>query len=390
MAINFWVLISSSATIVLINYIYLVRSSLTITCTFVMQLKTFTYLFLVFLLSASCSPYYTEEDFQSVKKYDVHVHIRTTSDAVSDQAYEDNFKLINVSVAYTDSSLRAQEEFVQHQITKHPKQVRYVTAFSTKYWDSEDWADQTIEELKKSFAKGALGVKIWKNIGMVEKDSAGNLIMIDNPRFDPVIQYIIDQNKTVMGHLGEPRNCWLPLEQMTVNSDREYFRNHPEYHMYLHPEYPSYEDQINARDWFLARHPDMRFVGAHLGSLEYDVDSLAKRLDRFPNMAVDMAERVCHLQVQSKTNVEKVRNFIIKYQDRLIYGSDLTMRSTTTPEEAKARFHKHWADDWKYFTTDLPMTVNQVNGEFTGIQLPKEVIDKIYYSNAVKWYNIKE
>jgi predicted TIM-barrel fold metal-dependent hydrolase len=355
-----------------------------------MKIKTITCLVLVLLLTASCSSFYNEEDFQSVKKYDVHIHIRTTSDAVSDQAYEDNFKLINVSVAYTDSSLRAQEEFVHHQITKHPKQIKYVTAFSTKYWDSEDWADQTIEELKKSFAKGALGVKIWKNIGMVEKDSSGNLIMIDNPRFDPVIQYIIDQNKTVMGHVGEPRNCWLPLEQMTVNGDREYFKNHPEYHMYLHPEYPSYEDQINARDRFLARHPDMRFVGAHLGSLEYDVDSLAKRLDRFPNMAVDMAARVGHLQYQSKTNREKVRNFILKYQDRLIYGSDFTMRPTTSPEEAMANLHHHWLNDWKYLTTDLPMTVDEVNGKFTGIQLPKEVIDKIYYSNAVKWYHIKE
>ena len=53
-------------------------------------------------------------------------------------------------------------------------------------------------------------LKIWKNIGMVEKDANGQLIMIDNPRFDPVIQYVISQNKTILGHLGEPQNCWLP------------------------------------------------------------------------------------------------------------------------------------------------------------------------------------
>ena len=223
---------------------------------------------------------------------------------------------------------------------------------------------------------------------MVEKDSVGNLIMIDNPRFDPVIQFIIDQKKTVLGHLGEPKNCWLPVEQMTVNNDKEYFKNHPEYHMYLHPEYPSYEDQINARDRFLARHPDMRFVGAHLGSLEYDADSLAKRLDRFPNMAVDMAARVCHLQYQSKINREKVRNFMIKYQDRLIYGSDLGMSETSSAEEAKTRLHKTWVQDWKYFVTDYDCSVDEVDGEFRGLKLPKAVIDKIYYSNAVKWFGI--
>lgn len=347
------------------------------------------YLIIIFFITA-CSGYYTESDFQSVKKYDVHVHIRTTSDAVSDQAYADHFQLINVSVAYTDSSLRAQENFARYQITRHPKQIHNLTAFTTTDWDSASWADQTIQKLKESFSRGASGIKIWKNIGMVARDSSGNLIMIDNPRFDPVIQYIIDQNKTVMGHLGEPKNCWLPLEQMTVNSDREYFKTHPEYHMYLHPEYPSYEEQINARDRFLARHPDMRFVGAHLGSLEYDVDSLAKRLDRFPNMAVDMAERICHLQYQSKTNYEKVRNFMLKYQDRLIYGSDFSMPPMATSEVAKASLHKHWSEDWAYLTTDLNMTVDEVDGDFKGLRLPKEVIDKIYYANAIKWFNIRE
>ena len=141
-----------------------------------------------------------------------------------------------------------------------------LTAFTLAKWDSAGWADEVIARLKNSFEKGALGIKLWKNIGMVYKDSAGKFIMIDNPSFDPVINYIINQDKTVMGHLGEPKNCWLPLDQMTVNNDRNYFKNNPEYHMYLHPEYPSYEDQINARDRLVERHPDMRFVGAHLGS----------------------------------------------------------------------------------------------------------------------------
>ena len=354
-----------------------------------MKIKTLSFLILISIALVSCSHYYTEDDFYSVKKYDAHIHIRTTHDAISDQAEADRFQMVNVIVAHTDSSLRAQEQFSLHQAAAHPRRIQYVTAFSMEGWDSAGWADETIKRLEESFAHGALGIKIWKNIGMVERDSAGNLIMIDNPRFDPVIQFIIDQNKTVLGHLGEPKNCWLPVEQMTVNNDREYFKTHPEYHMYLHPEYPSYEDQINARDRFLAHHPDLRFVGAHLGSLEYDVDSLAKRLDRFPNMAVDMAERVCHLQFQSNSNWEKVHNFMIKYQDRLIYGSDLGMRPTSNPDEAKARLHKRWVEYWKYFATDETMTVDEVDGEFKGLKLPKDVMDKIYYTNAVNWFNIR-
>src|SRR5690606_22956997 len=218
---------------------------------------------------------------------------------------------------------------------------------------------------------GAVGIKLWKSTRMVYRDSSGNLLMIDNPRFDPVIQYVIDQNKTVLGHLGEPKNCWLPLEEMTVNNDRNYFREHPEYHMYLHPEYPSYEDQINARDRFLERHPDMRFVAAHLASLEWDVDELAKRFDKFPNIAADMAARICHLQFQSQKDREKVRDFIIKYQDRLIYGTDGGMGPNDDPESAKEYTHEKWLEDWKYFVTDEMMRVDEVSGEFQGLKLPK-------------------
>ena len=175
---------------------------------------------------------------------------------------------------------------------------------------------------------------------MTYKDSAGQFIMIDNPKFDPVIQFIINQDKTIMAHLGEPKNCWLPLDQMTVNNDRNYFKNHPEYHMYLHPEYPTYDDQINARDRFVEKHPDMRFVGAHLGSLEWDVDELAKRLDKFPNMAVDMAARIPHLQHQTKLNREKVREFLIRYQDRIIYATDSGI-SPDQIQKTKKRFAQY-------------------------------------------------
>jgi len=268
--------------------------------------------------------------------------------------------------------------------------VDFLTAFSLANWDSANWASQTIAKLKSDFAAGALGVKVWKNIGMVFKDKSNQFVMIDNPKFDPVIDFITQQDKTVLGHLGEPRNCWLPDEKMTVNSDKEYFKAHPEYHMYLHPEYPSYEDQINARDRFLQRHPKLRFVGAHLGSLEWSVDELAKRLDKFPNMAVDMAERICHLQFQSRVDRDKVRNFMIKYQDRLIYGTDFGFDSTSNIDKEKIHWHKTWLADWKYFVTNETMTATQFDGEFRGLRLPREVVDKIYRINAVHWYKLNK
>lgn len=107
-------------------------------------------------------------------------------------------------------------------------------------------------------------------------------------------------------------------------------------------------------------------------------------------MAVDMAERICHLQYQSMVDREKVREFIIKYQDRLIYGTDIDIAATSNEADKKMELHDRWIKDWTYFTTVEKLSDSRLEGEFIGLQLPKEVIDKIYYLNAVHWYKIEK
>jgi predicted TIM-barrel fold metal-dependent hydrolase len=275
-------------------------------------------------------------------------------------------------------------------VTKFPGRVFYgpTFQFDTAGWRADDWSKKVIVQLDKYILSGAITVKIWKNIGMTVRDRSGKFIMVDDPGLDPVVEFIISKGLPITGHLGEPRNCWLPLDQMTVRSDSNYFAEHPEYHMFLHPEYPSYEDQINARDNLLAKHPDLKFIGCHLGSLEWNVDSLAKRLDKFPNMAVDMSARICHLQYQSAQNRKRVRDFCIKYQDRLLYGTDTGDSGNSDPVAFRKNIHETWLDDWKYLSTDDEMTSDKFRGKFTGLMLPKEVVDKIYSKNAIEWYKL--
>ena len=137
----------------------------------------------------------------------------------------------------------------------------------------------------------------------------------------------------------------------------------------------------------LEKHPELKFIGCHLGSIEWSVAELGKRLKRIPNMAVDFAARMSHFQFQSHNDREKVINFFIEFQDQLIYGSDLNTDATENPEELKAKMHQAWLNDWKYLTTNEVMTVLEVNGEFQGLNLPRKVIEKIYRLNAEKWYS---
>ena len=96
--------------------------------------------------------------------------------------------------------------------------------FDTIAWGSEQWSNKVIAYLEKSIGEGAVGVKLWKNIGMTVRDRNGKFIMADDPGMKPVIEFIKSKNLPVTGHLGEPRNCWLPLEEMTIKSDASYLR----------------------------------------------------------------------------------------------------------------------------------------------------------------------
>jgi DNA-binding PadR family transcriptional regulator len=354
-----------------------------------LDLKIVMIMLIVSIMTSCSNDHYTLDDFKTVKKIDTHFHFNTEDPVLVGLAKEDNFVLLTINVdSHSGTSIDEQERIARALSTRYPEQVKYLSTFGLKGWPKTNWQDSTLRRLRNSFEHGALGIKIWKNVGIEERDSTGKFIMIDDPAFDPVFQLLIDQDKTLLGHLGEPKNCWLPLEEMTVNNDRSYFKSHPEYHMYLHPEYPKYEDIIAARDHVLEKHPKLRFVGAHLGSLEWDLDELGKRLDRFPNMAVDMAARIPHLQYLTQKDRDKVRAFFDRYQDRIIYATDSGIGPASDAEEAKTSLDNAWLADWKFFTSDETLSSPNVNGEFRGLKLNKQIIDKIYRKNAIQWFKI--
>jgi len=334
----------------------------------------------VFLVFAGCAE---RSDYSNLAKIDAHLHIRYNGPELLQQAQADHFKVISILVDSRD--IPPQEAFIKQQRQFNAKQLAWVTTFPIQGWDAPDWQEQTLNQIKQAFADGAIGVKVWKNIGMVFRDQAGQFVMIDHPRFDPIFDYIESQNKTLTGHIGEPRDCWLPLEDMRSKSNQRYYQNHPEYHMYLHPEYPSYDDQINSYSRMLEKHPKLRYVACHLGSIEWNLTKLAQMLDRFPNMAVDLAARIDDLQILDRNDV---RDFFITYQDRILYGTDLGISENEDPEKFCERAHEIWQQDWTYFATDSVMTLRDIDHNVQGLALPPDVLAQIYRDNARRWYRV--
>ena len=338
---------------------------------------------LIARLAAAGTDSYSTADFAHVRKLDAHVHANTAEPALLDVAGSDGFELLSINVDYPDfPPLAAQAQIARTLRARAPSRFFYATTFSMQGWTRPGWADVVNASLAQAVADGAVAVKVWKNVGMVERDDAGRLLTIEDPVFDPVMAKIAALGVPLIAHQGEPHNCWLPLADMTTDNDRSYFAEHPQYHMYLHPEQPGYETLMAARDGFLARHAELSFVGAHLASLEWDVDRLAGFLDRFPNAVVDMAARMTQLQYQSVRDRKRVREFLIRYQDRILYGSDLEIGAGSPVAAVRREAHTFWLSDWRYLATGDSQYVAAIKARVPGLALPRSVVDKIYYQNA--------
>jgi predicted TIM-barrel fold metal-dependent hydrolase len=336
---------------------------------------------------------YSMADFTAVRKFDSHTHVNTVdTTGLLAQAERDGFEILSINVDYPAFNPHEEQyRIALAQRQREPQRFQFAATFSMEGWGTAGWSERVAAHLEDAVNHGARAVKVWKNIGMSFRDGNGKLVMLDDPGFDPVWRKIEALGVPVIGHLGEPRNCWLPLDQMTTENDRSYFREHPEYYMYLHPQMPSYEDQIAARNRFLDRAPArLRFVGAHLASLEWSVDELARFLDKYPRAVVDMAARMTNLQAQSIEHYDAVRKFLIRYQDRILYATDLTQSSDVAPAEMAQEAATVWRADWKYLATGETQYVEAVQRDVRGLSLPRAVIDKIYYANAHAAFSLKQ
>jgi len=321
--------------------------------------------------------------FSALAPIDTHVHLYKDDPAFGAFLKRQNLRVLDIIVIDDrdpfGKGLEPQRSDVLKVVHVTAGRALFCTTFSPYDFEDPGFAQRTIRQLDADFAQGAIAVKIYKVMGMEMKSKAGKYVMPDDPAFEPIYQSIAAHNRTVVAHIAEPDSCWQPPNP--ASPDYAYYQQHPEEYAYLHPEWPSKAAILAARDHFLAENLKLRIVGAHLGSMETDVDEIARRFDRYPNFAVDTAARVEYLMIQPR---DKVRAFLIKYQDRVLYGTDLVVMPKDDTEKALAEWNDTYARDWKFFATNK--TVDVKGRKVQGLELPESVLRKLYHDNAVRWF----
>jgi hypothetical protein len=320
--------------------------------------------------------------FAAIHAIDVHVHVFKTDPAFLKMLDRLNLKLLNILVMDDTLSYRKQ---LQPQIddalalmqTSHGL-IGLCTTFDPYKIESAAFAADAIKQMDRDFAHGAVAVKVWKNIGMEIKDGIGQYVMADDARFEPIYKDIASHGKTLMTHQAEPDVAWGPADES--DPSWSYYRDNPQWYVANRPGFPSKQRILEARDHVLANNPKLRRVGVHLGSMERDLDNIARHLDQYPNFAIDTAARMEYLMTMPS---KKVRAFLMKYQDRVLYGTDLDLPPDAKFPDDLAEWQSTYVRDWKFLATDETLEV--AGKQVHGLNLPQPVLQKIFRSNAMRW-----
>jgi predicted TIM-barrel fold metal-dependent hydrolase len=327
-------------------------------------------------------PFSSEElhNFQAVNPLDTHVHIYQTNPTFLALLAKLNLHVLNILVTQTPDQPALDQERQQAWTFVHASngQATLCTTFNPFPYRNPGFTQATIAQINRDFSQGAVAVKIWKNIGEQVKDAKGNYTLPDDPAFEAIYKDIAAHKKTLIAHVADPDTIWEP--PTPAAPDYSYYTEHPEWYMYNRPNAPSKQVILRARDHVLRLNPNLRVVGAHLGSMEADFNQLGQHLDDYPNFAVDLAARMPYLVLQPRENIIA---FIEKYQDRLLYATDNEFYATDDVSDAVRSWEKTYAFDWRFLSTSD--TLQYKERKVQGLNLPAPVLRKLYHDNAVRW-----
>lgn len=218
--------------------------------------------------------------------------------------------------------------------------------------------------------KGIKGLKFFKSLGLEIRDKLGNLIRVDDNRLKPIWTTAAEFNLPVLIHIADPIAFFKPIDGNNERFDE--LNLHPNW-SYASDEFPRFEELMEMQENLLANNPETTFVIAHVGSMAENLEWVSQQMDRYPNMYIDIAERIAELGRQPYTS----RKFFIKYQDRILFGTD------GKPNRDDYKHYFRFLETWdEYFDYKLPAI--QGRWKIYGIGLPDEILKKVYYGNAIK------
>lgn len=230
------------------------------------------------------------------------------------------------------------------------------------------WVEEKVKQLELDVQHGAVGLKVYKSLGLSNKDAAGKRLAIDDPRLDPIWTKCGELKIPVLIHAADPKPFWDEF-----NADNERWlelKTHPRRKRSATEPAP-WEQIIEEQHNIFKKHKNTTFVNAHMGWYPNDLGKLGRLLDEMPNMQVEIGAIIAELGRQPLA----ARAFFIKYQDRVHFGKD-----SWQPDEFPTYFRVLESAD-EYFPYHKKY---HAFWAMYGLDLPDEVLKKLYYKNTLR------
>mgnify|MGYP006419070409 FL=1 len=252
----------------------------------------------------------------------------------------------------------------------YPKRFGVFVNLNLNKIDEKDFAASSVEILKNAVKDGAIGLKIYKNLGLNLKDSEGNRVKVDDKRLSAIWEACADLKIPVLIHSGEPSPFFDPIDK--YNERWLHARQKPR-SFRPQDKYPSFDTVMQEQYNMFKRHSNTIFINAHMGWMANNLDKLERHLDSLPNVYTEFGAVIGELGRQPR----RARQFFIDYQDRVMFGKDTYRKSEFDVYfrvlETKDEYFDYYRKRhglWKMY----------------GLDLPDEVLKKIYYKNALKLF----
>jgi len=257
-------------------------------------------------------------------------------------------------------------------------------------WDdfgAPGFVEETVFKLRQAADEGARGLKIFKALGLKVRSKDGKLVAVDDPVLDPIFEECGKLGLVVAIHVADPAAFFKPVTPDNERYDELSIASSWSFHG---SDYPSFDELMAQQERRVARHPKTTFILVHMGNNAEDLGYVASLLDKYPNVLVNTAARVPEF---GRHPAGEVRAFFIKYQDRIMFGSDFVStphgmqlgsvsKTEPTIPDGIIFFNRHW----EYFETDHRQmdhpTPIQGNWKVDAIHLPPEVLRKLYHDVA--------
>ncbi len=274
------------------------------------------------------------------------------------------------------------EDFIkmQRKTAGFEDQIFNFIWIDTKKIDAPEFSKITAKHIEESASRGARGIKMWKDISLYQKSKDGKYLFTDDNRLDLVYNMAARYRLPVLMHIADPVAFFKPLDQR--NERFEELTKHPEWHFAGKGRY-TFEQLMDMQDATIEKHPDTTFVIAHVGSYSENLAHVAQRLERYPNMYIDIAARIAELGRVPYS----ARKFFIKYKERILFGSDCTPLST---DDYTIAYRFLESSDECFSHAEGEDKYDQGRWPIYGLNLHDDVLECVYYKNACRLLGIDD